>query len=73
MLLLNLGKAKDNLIGVGGCGGLFLKTLRNDSGFGGREGSGGGGCTTTGLGWKGIEINGSRIKEVVEAKRRQFG
>jgi len=41
------------LIGGGGCGGLFLKTLRNDSGFGGREWSGGGGCNTAGLGWRG--------------------
>jgi hypothetical protein len=53
--------------------GIIFYQLWNYCGFGGWERGGGGGCTTAGLGWKGIEINGSRIKEVVEAKRRQFG
>ena len=60
-------------MGLGDVGELFLKTLRNDSGFGGREWSGGGGAGAGVVGERGIEINGSRIKEVVEAKRRQFG
>jgi hypothetical protein len=49
MLLFNLDKAKDNLVGLGD---YFFTKLWNYCGFGGGERAGGGARGAGGIGWR---------------------